>query len=91
MGRRGCIRRALCAALLLVAALAAAGGIVLERVVVAPAAARLAASYVTLPLGASATQALVVAVGLAALALAAAAWVARGAVRDPIVVGLREE
>jgi len=75
---------------LLVAALAAAAGIVLERLVVAPAAASLAASYVTLPLAAGPLHMLVVAVGLTVAALVAAAWTGRGAIRRPIVVGLRE-
>ena len=75
---------------LLVAAISAVAGMVLERLVVAPAVARLAASYVTLSLGAGPLHMLVVALGLAFAALAAAAWTGSGAVRRPIVVGLRE-
>ena len=75
---------------LLVAAIAAAAGIVLERFVVAPAAASLAASYVTLPLAAGPLHMLVVSLGLTVAALVAAAWAGRGAIRRPIVAGLRE-
>jgi putative ABC transport system permease protein len=76
---------------LLVAGCGAGAGVLLERLVVGPAAAGLAASYVSLPLVAGARDTIVVALGLAFLALLASAWVARAAVRQPIVAGLREE
>jgi len=57
----------------------------------APAVAHLAAGYADLPVGAGAPEILVVALGLAALGLGAAAWMTRRARREPVVVGLREE
>ena len=76
---------------LLVAVCGALVGIVLERFVVGPAASGLAASYVSLPLVAGAREAALVTLGLAVLGLLAAAWVARTAIRRPIVAGLRED
>ena len=76
---------------LLVTALAAPVGIVLERTVVGPAAGRLAARYVSLPLAAGPREIAIVVAGLALLALAAAAWTARTAVREPLVSALRAE
>jgi len=76
---------------LVVAVIGAGAGIVLERFLVGPAAASLAASYVSLPLVAGAAQAALVTVALVVLALVAAAWVGGSAARRPIVAGLREE
>jgi ABC-type antimicrobial peptide transport system permease subunit len=63
-------------------------GLLVERLVFGPTLARLAASYATLPLGASAGQ-----VGLALVGLAAAGWlavilVARQAGRESVVAEL---
>ena len=76
---------------LLIALLAAPVGLLLERHVVGPLVGRLAASYVSLPLGAGAAEALAVGVGLALGALASAAWAARAAVAQPVVAGLRDD
>ena len=89
-GRRH-VAAVLAGSALLVATLGAACGIVLERFVVGPAAASLAASYVSLPLVAGAADAALVTGGLVALAVLAAAWVGGSAARRPIVVGLRED
>ena len=90
-GSPGQVAAVLGGASLLVAALAAAAGIVLERVFVGPAASSLAASYVTLPLVPGPGETALVAAGLLVLAAAAAAWVARDAVRSPIAAALHEE
>lgn len=91
----GAARRQIAAVLggsaLLVAGCGAAAGIVLERFVVGPAAAALAADYVALPLVAGVRDTILMTLGLVLLALLAAAWVARVAVRRPIVAGLHEE
>ena len=76
---------------LLLTALAAPIAILLERTVVGPAAARLAASYVSLPLDAGTREIGIVVAGLLLLALGASAWVARSSVREPIVAGLRAD
>jgi ABC-type lipoprotein release transport system permease subunit len=67
---------------------AAALGVLLERVLLGPAVAGLAASYATLPLGASATQVLATLAGLAAAAGVAVAWVSRQASRESVVLEL---
>jgi ABC-type lipoprotein release transport system permease subunit len=74
-----------------VAVPAAAAGLALEAFVLGPLVARLAAGYAPLPLRATAGQALAVAGGLLALGGLATAIVARRALREPIVTGLREE
>ena len=90
-GSPGQVAAVLGGASILVAVLAAVAGILLERAVVGPAASSLAASYVTLPLVAGAAETVLVAAGLVVLAGAAAAWVARSAVRHPIAAALHEE
>ena len=70
---------------------AALAAIVLERALFAPGVARLAADYAELPLDISAPRLAIALGGLALLAAAAAAWVGRRVVREPIVAGLREE
>lgn len=90
-GSRSQVAAVLAGAALVVAGLAAVLGGVLERVLVGPAVSRLAASYVSLPLTAGPRDLALVALGLGLSALAAAGWVARSALRRPIVVGLREE
>ncbi len=74
-----------------VAVPAALLAILLERLVLAPLVTRLAASYAALPLRPSALQAGAVAGALALLAVLAALAVARSMVREPVVIGLREE
>jgi len=66
-------------------------GVLLERFVFAPLVARLAAGYVSLPLGAGPLQVALVVAGLGVLAAVAAAWTAARTEREPIVAGLREE
>jgi len=66
-------------------------GVLLERFLFAPLVARLAAGYVSLPLGAGPLQVALVFVGLGVLAAGAAAWTAARSEREPIVAGLREE
>ena len=78
-------------AALVVGLVAAPFAVVLERVVVAPAVSRIAASYVSLPLGAGALESAVVVAGLLLGGLASAAWVGRSAARRPLLAGLREE
>jgi ABC-type antimicrobial peptide transport system permease subunit len=65
--------------------------VLLERLVLAPLVSDLAAGYADLGARASGGQVALVAGGLVALALVAAAWVARRALAEPPVAGLREE
>jgi ABC-type lipoprotein release transport system permease subunit len=53
--------------------------------------ARLAAPFAALPLAPSLGQVALVAGGLLAIAAAATAVVARRALREPVIAGLREE
>jgi ABC-type antimicrobial peptide transport system permease subunit len=78
-------------AALAVAVPAALLALALERLVLAPFVSRLGAGYADLGATASTGQATLALGGLAALALLAAAWVARRAVSEPPVAGLREE
>ncbi len=68
---------------------AAALGIVLERLLLGPALARLAASYVTLSLGATAPEIAVVLAGLLVAGVVAIAWVTRQTTRESVLAGLR--
>ena len=70
---------------------AALAAVVIERALLAPGVARLAADYADLPLDLSAARLAIALGGLALLAAAAAAWVGRRTVREPIVAGLRQE
>jgi ABC-type lipoprotein release transport system permease subunit len=74
-----------------VAVPAAVAGVVLEIVVLGPLVARLAAGFATLPLAPGAGQVILVVGGLLALAALATALVARRVLREPVVLGLREE
>ncbi len=74
-----------------VAVPAAVAGVVLEIVVLGPLVARLAAGFATLPIAPGAGQVLLVVGGLLALAALATALVARRVLREPVVLGLREE
>jgi hypothetical protein len=70
---------------------AAVAGVLLEWLVLGPLVARLAASFADLPLAPTAGQVALVLGGLVALAAAAMALVARRAMREPVIAGLREE
>ena len=63
-------------------------GILLERLVLGPALSRLAASYVTLPLGASALEIAAVLAGLVLAGAVAVAWVARQTTRESVIAGM---
>jgi uncharacterized membrane protein (UPF0182 family) len=63
----------------------------LEHYALAPLVTHLAAGYADVTATAPIGQALLVLAGLCALALIAAAWVARGSLREAPVGGLREE
>jgi ABC-type lipoprotein release transport system permease subunit len=66
-------------------------GLLLEWLVLGPLVARLAAGYATLPLAPSAGHIGLVVAGVAAIAAVATAVVARRALREPAIAGLREE
>jgi ABC-type lipoprotein release transport system permease subunit len=53
--------------------------------------ARLAAGFATLPIAPGAGQVILVVAGLVVLAAVATALVARRVLREPVVLGLREE
>jgi ABC-type antimicrobial peptide transport system permease subunit len=89
-GRRE-VRLVLAGAALLVVAAAAPGAIALELLVLGPAVARLAASYVSLPLHIGAGQIAIVVGGLLVLALAAAGWAGARLEREPVVAGLGDD
>ena len=88
--QRGTVALVLLGTAALVVALAAPAGILAERFVLGPAAARLAAGYASLPLGASPGQIAAVVAGLGTIAAAAAAWTAGRVERDPVAAALRE-
>jgi ABC-type lipoprotein release transport system permease subunit len=81
----------LAGAALTVAVPAAVAGVVLEWLVFGPLVARLAAGFADLPLAPTGGQVALVIGGLLALAAAATALVARRAMREPVIAGLREE
>jgi ABC-type lipoprotein release transport system permease subunit len=81
----------LAGAALIVAGPAAIAGVLLEWLVLGPLVARLAAGFATLPLAPSPGQVALVIGGLAVLAAAATAIVARRTMREPPIAGLREE
>jgi ABC-type antimicrobial peptide transport system permease subunit len=70
---------------------AALAGVALERLVFGPLVTSLAAGFAALPLSPTAGQIALVLGGMAALAALATALVARRAMREPVVAGLREE
>ena len=78
-------------AALLLAVLATPVAIVAERTVIGPAAAGLAASYAAVSLRAGAPAIAVTVAGLGCIALAAAAWVARGTMRTAVIAAIRGE
>jgi ABC-type antimicrobial peptide transport system permease subunit len=63
-------------------------GIVLERLVLGPALAHLAASYVTLSLGATGSEIALVLAGLILAGLLAIVWVTRQSTRESVIAGL---
>jgi ABC-type lipoprotein release transport system permease subunit len=85
------IATVLAGAALVVAVPAALAGVLLEWLLLGPLVARLAAGYATLPLAPSPAQVALVLGGLGLLAAAATAVVARRALREPVIAGLREE
>ncbi|MBV8711153.1 MAG: FtsX-like permease family protein [Solirubrobacterales bacterium] len=82
------VRRLLSGAVIALVAPAALLGILLERALLGPALAHLAASYVTLSLGASGTEIAVVLAGLVLAGAVAVAWVARQIARESVIAGL---
>jgi ABC-type lipoprotein release transport system permease subunit len=90
-GDAGTIGLVLGGAAAAVAVPGAALGVALEAAVLGPVVARLAAGFATLPITPSAGQVLLIVIGLLALAAAATALVARRVLREPVVLGLREE
>jgi hypothetical protein len=69
----------------------ALAGVALEITVLGPLVARLAASFAALPIAPGAGQVILVVAGLLVLAALATALVARRVLREPVVLGLREE
>jgi ABC-type lipoprotein release transport system permease subunit len=82
------VRRLLAGAVIALVVPAAAVGVTLERFLLGPALARLAASYVTLSLGASGLEIAVVLAGLALAGAVAVVWVARQSTRESVISGL---
>ena len=90
-GDRVSVAAVLAGAAAAVAVPAAIVGVLLERWVFGPLVADLAAGYAALALAPGAGQVLAMTGGLAALAVLATALVARRVLREPVVLGLREE
>jgi len=82
------VRRLLAGAVIALVVPAAVLGILLERFVLGPALSRLAASYVTLSLGASGPEIVAVLAGLALAGGIAVAWVARQTTRENVIAGM---
>jgi len=78
-------------AALVIAAIATPVGIVVQRVVIGPAVAHLAVTYVTLSLGAGRAAILAVLAGVVVATALAAGWATRSAIADAIVGPLRED
>jgi uncharacterized membrane protein YfcA len=79
------------AAVLAAALPGAVAGVLLELTVLGPLVARLAAGFAALPIAPAGGQVALVVAGLLALAAVATAIVARRVLREPVVLGLREE
>ena len=90
-GDRATVALVLAGAALAVVVPAALAAVVLERVALGPLVGSFAAGFAVLELAPSVAQVAAVVAGLLALAGAATAIVARTAIREPIVAGLREE
>ncbi len=84
----GAVRRLLLGAALTLLIPAGIVGYLLERLVLGPALSRLAANYANLPLQATAAEVGVTVAALAAAAGVAVLWVARQALREPVLTGL---
>jgi ABC-type lipoprotein release transport system permease subunit len=82
------VGRLLLGAVVALVAPAALLGIVLERLVLGPALAHLAASYVSLSLGASGGEVALVLAGLVVAGLVAIVWVTRQTTRENVIAGL---
>lgn len=82
------VRRLLAGAVAALLVPAAALGILLEQLVLAPALSRLAASYATLPISASALDIAAVLAGVALAGTVAVLWVSRQVTRETVVAGL---
>ena len=90
-GDAGTVALVLAGAAAAVAVPGALLGVALEAAVLGPLVARLAAGFASLPIAPSPGQVVLVVAGLLALAAAATALVARRVLREPVVLGLREE
>jgi putative ABC transport system permease protein len=90
-GDAGTVAAVLAGTALTVAVPAALAGVLLEWLVLGPLVARLAAGFADLPLAPSGGQVALVLGGLLALAATATALVARRAMSEPVIAGLREE
>jgi ABC-type lipoprotein release transport system permease subunit len=86
----GSVRRLLAGSVAAMIVPAAVVGIVLERFVFGPALSHLAINYAVLSLGASGVDVALTLAGLALASVVAVVWVARQAVREPVVAGLGE-
>jgi ABC-type antimicrobial peptide transport system permease subunit len=82
------VGRLLAGAVIALVVPAALLGIVLERLVLGPALAHLAASYVTLSLGATGSEIALVLSGLVLAGFLAIAWVTRQTTRESVIAGL---
>jgi ABC-type antimicrobial peptide transport system permease subunit len=87
-GGAGAVRWLLAGAASALVIPAAVIGVALERWVFGPALSRLAVNYATLDLAANASTVLAVVAGLAVAGAVAVLWVARAALREPVVQGL---
>jgi hypothetical protein len=90
-GDAGTVALVLAGAAAAVAVPGALLGVALEAAVLGPLVARLAAGFASLPIAPTPGQVVLVVLGLLALAAAATALVARRVLREPVVLGLREE
>lgn len=90
-GDAGTVALVLLGAAAAVAVPGALAGVALEATVLGPLVARLAAGFATLPIAPGAGQVILVVGGLLVLAGVATALVARRVLREPVVLGLREE
>jgi ABC-type antimicrobial peptide transport system permease subunit len=82
------VRRLLAGAVAALLIPAAAVGVVFEQLVLAPGLSRLAASYATLPISATAAEIAAVLAGTAVAGAIAVLWVARQVGRETVVTGL---
>jgi putative ABC transport system permease protein len=90
-GDAGTVAPVLLGAAAAVAIPGALAGVALEVTVLGPLVARLAAGFATLPIAPGAGQVILVVAGLIVLAAIATALVARRVLREPVVLGLRDQ